>query len=153
MRTTPATNVPAATGLAMPSVPARLIRGAVGGLAGGLLFGAMMQLTGAIPMVAMLVGSESVAVGWAVHLAISVVLGLGFGLVVGDRLSSVGASLGLGAGYGVVWWVLGGLIAMPLALGMPAFVLNTMAWMSLMGHLVFGLTLGLVGFGLGRRVG
>lgn len=129
----------------------RLIRGVLGGLAGGLVFGVMMQMMGAIPMIAMLVGSESVAVGWLVHLGISAALGFGFALVVGSRLRSLPLSAGLGVGYGVVWWVLGALIAMPLALGMPAFTLDTMAWFSLMGHMVYGAVLALVAFMLGRR--
>lgn len=46
--------------------------------------------------------------------------------------------------YGVFWWVLGALILMPLMLGMPLFVVDTMALFSLMGHLAYGLILGLV---------
>jgi len=44
----------------------RLVNGVVGGLAGGLLFGVLMQTIGMIPMVAMLVGSKSVVVGWRI---------------------------------------------------------------------------------------
>ncbi len=43
-----------------------LVPGIVGGLAGGAVVGLMMQMM-EIPMVAMLVGSESVAGGWVVH--------------------------------------------------------------------------------------
>jgi len=46
-----------------------------GGLAGGVVFGLMMQSMDMLGMVAMLVSSESVAVGWGVHLAISAVVG------------------------------------------------------------------------------
>ena len=152
MSTTRSAHATSAT-LAVPALPARLLHGGAGGLAGGLLFGAMMQAMGALPMVAQLVGSDSVGVGWVVHLAISAVLGIGSGLVVGNRLPSWGAALGLGTGYGVAWWVLGALVAMPLALGMPPFGLNTMAWMSLVGHVVFGVALGAVALLLGRRAG
>lgn len=153
MSTARSAHAPAATPVAVPALPARLLHGAVGGLAGGVLFGVMMQVMGMLPMVARLVGSDSVGVGWAVHLAISAALGVGFGLVVGNRLPSWSAALGLGAGYGVVWWVLGALVAMPLALGMPPFGLNTMAWMSLLGHVIFGVALGAVALLLGRRAG
>jgi uncharacterized membrane protein YagU involved in acid resistance len=57
----------------------------------------------------------------------------------------------LGLGYGVVWWVLGALIIMPAQLGMPVFMFNATAWQSLMGHLIYGLALGLVFAGLARR--
>ncbi len=116
-----------------------------------MVFGMMMQMMGAILMIAKMVGSDSLVVGWLVHVAISAALGFGFGLVVGTRLKTLPLSLGLGAGYGMVWWVLGALIAMPAALGMPLFTLNTMAWISLMGHMVFGVVLGLVAHLLGRR--
>ena len=123
----------------------------MGGLVAGMVFGMMMQMMGAILMIAKMVGSDSLVVGWLVHVAISAALGFGFGLVVGTRLKTLPLSLGLGAGYGMVWWVLGALIAMPAALGMPLFTLNTMAWISLMGHMVFGVVLGLVAHLLGRR--
>jgi uncharacterized membrane protein YagU involved in acid resistance len=152
MSTTRTASATAVTGkTARPALTTRLVRGIAGGLVGGMVFGMMMQMMGAIPTIAKLVGSDSVAVGWLVHLAISAVLGFGFGLVVGTRLTSIRVSLGLGAVYGMVWWVLGALIAMPLALGMPVFALTTMAWMSLMGHMVYGAVLGLVAYLLGRR--
>lgn len=129
----------------------RLANGAVGGLFGGVLFGILMQLMDMIPMVAMLVGSKSVAVGWLVHLAISALIGASFAVLFGGLATSLAKSAGLGMGYGVVWWVLGALLLMPARLGMDVFVLNTMAWQSLMGHLIYGLVLGLVFAGLTRR--
>ncbi len=48
------------------------------------------------------------------------------------------AAHGYGLAYGVLWRVLGALIAMPATLGMPAFAVNTTAFQSLMGHLVLG---------------
>jgi uncharacterized membrane protein YagU involved in acid resistance len=152
MSTTRTASTTAVTGkTAQPVLTTRFLRGILGGLAGGMVFGMMMQMMGAIPMIANLVGSDSVVVGWLVHLAISAALGFGFGLVVGTRLKSLTISLGLGAAYGMVWWVLGALIAMPLALGTPIFALTTTAWMSLMGHMVYGAVLGLVAYLLGRR--
>jgi hypothetical protein len=128
-----------------------LVPGIVGGLAGGAVFGLMMQMMDMIPMVAMLVGSESVAVGWLVHLVISAALGAGFGLVAGRLLRSWASGVLGGVAYGVVWWVLGALVAMPARLGMPTFTIDTMAWQSLMGHVVFGAILGGVAVALARR--
>ena len=102
----------------------RVTAGAVGGLVGGVVFGMMMQMLDMIPMVAMLVGSESVAAGWAVHLGISVALGVGFGLVSVKGLDAWTPGIGMGVGYGFVWWVLGALVAMPVRLGMPVFVFD-----------------------------
>lgn len=50
----------------------------------------------------------------------------------------------IGLGYGALWWVLGPLVIMPAMLGMPLFAIEAMAMVSLMGHLVYGVILGLV---------
>jgi hypothetical protein len=126
------------------ALPTRLVAGVVGGLVGGVVFGVLMQLTGMIPMVAMLVGSESVAVGWLVHLFNSALFGAIYAALLGRWADRLGTGAGLGMAYGVIWWVLGALLIMPVWLGMPAFVFNAMAWQSLMGHLIYGLLLGVV---------
>lgn len=128
-----------------------LVPGIVGGLAGGVVFGMLMQMMDMIPMVAMLVGSESVAVGWLVHLGISAVLGAGFGLVGSRLLAGWGSGVGGGIAYGVVIWVLGALIAMPARLDMPLLNVDSMAWRSLMGHVIYGAILGAVAVALARR--
>lgn len=66
----------------------QLTAGVVGGLVGGVLFGVMMQMMGMLGMVAGLVGQDGAAVGWVVHLAISILFGLGFALVIGPRSTS-----------------------------------------------------------------
>jgi hypothetical protein len=122
--------------------PTRIGAGIIGGLVGGVVFGILMQITDMIPMVAMLVGSEAMAVGWLVHLGIAAFIGATFAVLFGRYATSVGASTAFGAGYGVVWWVLGGLILMPARLGIDLFMFNTMAWQSLIGHVIYGLLLG-----------
>ena len=64
---------------------------------------------------------------------------------------TTGPAVLLGLVYGVAWWVVGALLIMPEQLGMDVFVLNTAAWQSLMGHLLFGLVLALVYAGMARR--
>lgn len=44
--------------------------------------------------------------------------------------------------YGLVWWGLGPLLIMPAWMGMPVLSLNAMTGRSLMGHLIYGLVLG-----------
>lgn len=118
----------------------RLGAGAAGGVVGGVAFGLLMHMMGMMPMVAMLAGSASLLVGWAVHLAISAAIGAAFGVVV--PAVPVRRAILMGAGYGAVWWVLGALLLMPARLGMPVFTLNATAWQSLMGHLIYGALLG-----------
>ena len=129
----------------------RLARGIIGGLAGGVVFGILMQAMNMIPMVAMLVNSRSLVVGWIVHLAISAFIGATFAVIFGGRGSRMGTTLVLGVGYGVVWWVLGALLIMPARLGMDVLVFDSMAWLSLMGHVLYGLVLGGVFALLTRR--
>ena len=57
--------------------------GALAGLAGGLLFGALMAIMAFLPMVGMLVGQESSLVGFIVHMAISAGIGAGYGVIAG----------------------------------------------------------------------
>ncbi len=136
------------TGL-VPGVAA----GVAGGLAGGVMFGVLMQMMDMMPMVAGLVGSTSVAVGWVAHLAISAFLGATF-VVFGRWATTPATGALLGMGYGFVWWILGALLIMPAKLGMTdmIFHVGTTQWQSLMGHLLFGLVLGLVYAVLGTRL-
>jgi hypothetical protein len=84
------------------------------------------------------------------------VIGGLFGWTLGTRIGGYASGTGWGAAYGILWWVLGGLILMPLLLGMPAFAPLQMAMMrpvalaSLMGHVIFGVILGAAFFALRR---
>jgi hypothetical protein len=126
-----------------PGLLGRLAAGVTGGLAGGVVFGVLMQVTGAIPMVAALVDQESMVIGWAVHLGIGVFVGVTFALLFGVFAVTLSMSTALGVFYGLIWWVLGGLTLMPLRLGLGLWVFDTAAWQSLAGHIAYGLTLGL----------
>jgi uncharacterized membrane protein YagU involved in acid resistance len=126
------------------ALPTRLIAGVAGGLAGGVVFGVLMQMMGMMPMVAMLIGSEAVAVGWLVHLFNSALFGAIYAVLFAPWTRTLVNAAAVGLGYGVVWWVLGALLIMPAWLGMGVFQFNTTAWQSLMGHLLYGLILGVV---------
>ena len=120
----------------------RVMVGAMGGVVAGVVFGMMMNMLHMMGSIAMLVGSKSNVVGWATHIAISMVLGIAFSLLFEKRIQNLKTGLGYGIAYGMFWWVLGGLVLMPAKLKMPIFHFNTMAWQSLMGHVVFGMVLG-----------
>ncbi len=130
----------------------------VAGLIAGVVFGMMMQMMmaptpdgGQMPMIAMvgqIVGSPTAGAGWLYHLFNSAVIGAIFGWLLGDRLYGYGSALRWGAAYGFAWWILGGLILMPVLLGMPAFAplmmppMRMVAMGSLIGHLIYGTILG-----------
>lgn len=130
--------------------------GIIGGLVGGVVFGLMMQFmktpdgASVMMMVAAVVRSQSLLVGWIYHLFNSAVIGALFGLVLASRATDYGQGILWGLIYGLVWWVLGAQILMPILLGMPAFVTVTLAPMrsialgSLVGHAVYGVILGAV---------
>src|SRR5918995_543551 len=120
------------------SLVQRAIGGVVGGVAGGLVFGVMMAMMGMLPMVAMVVGSESAAIGFLYHMFNSVVIGALFGLVFGRLSHTYGQGAVWGLLYGAIWWVLGPLVLMPLMLGMGLqfdIVFTAPMLMSLVGHL------------------
>lgn len=129
------------------TVAQRLIGGAIGGAAGGLLFGAVMGFGGMLPMVGMLVGTDTVLVGFVVHMVISVIIGAAFGFLAGFvKVTSYQQGALWGLGYGALWWVLGPLMLMPLMMGMGLMfhaALDPGRLMSLGGHLVYGLVAGL----------
>lgn len=132
-----------------------LVSGIIAGLGGGVVFGMMMAMMGMLPMIASLVGSQSPVVGAIVHMAISAAIGAFYGVAVtiGRFNLSLGFAVISGMVNGVIWWVLGALILMPLGLGMSnlVFVIGTTQWLSLMGHVIYGIVAALLYVVLIRR--
>lgn len=130
-----------------------VISGAIAGLAGGAVFGMMMGMMGMLPMVGMLVGQESAIIGLIVHMMISAFIGAVYGLVAGKFALNASKALVSGMVNGVVWWVLGALILMPAMLGMTQMILviEQTQWLSLMGHIIYGVVTALVFIPLVKR--
>ncbi len=120
-----------------------VLLGAAGGLIGGVVFGLMMGMQNMLPMVGMLIGQDNAVIGFVVHMVISAGFGAGYGLVAPRLPQGWAVVVGAGAAYGVLLWVVGALILMPLMLGMNemVFVIGDMQIFSLIGHLVFGVLL------------
>jgi len=123
------------------------IAGALAGVVGGVVFGTLMAalMPPMMGMIGSLLGVPSL--GWGVHLLFSAIIGAIFGALVGDRASSWGPAIGVGTAYGVVWWILGPLLVMPVWLGMGPMVGHAFDGpnlMSLMGHLIYGVVTGAV---------
>ena len=122
--------------------------GVYGGLAGGVVFGALMGMMGMLPMIGKMVGQPSAAVGAVVHLGNSAIIGAGFAVLLGRFVSGVGSGFTSGLLYGAAWWFLGPLTLMPLFMGMGLGVnWNAAAAVamlpSLAGHLLYGTILGI----------
>ena len=135
------------------SISKSVWNGILGGLGGGIVFGMMMGMMGMLPMVGMLVRQENAVVGFIVHMLISAFIGAVYGLVVPRFPNTTGIALIGGMLNGMVWWVLGALILMPLMLGMTemVFVVGQTQWLSLMGHLIYGLVAAFIYFFLSKR--
>lgn len=87
-------------------------------------------------------------------MGLSAVIGGGFGFLT-DLFRSEGG-IASGAAYGILWWLLGPLTVMPLAMGMGMGVNWNVAAMtealpSLLGHVVFGVVLGMTYHWFGQR--
>ena len=128
--------------------------GAKAGFIGGLLALGPMAATGILPYVARLIGAESEWVGAPVHLTIATVFGALYGLLYHDEAPDTGMAFGWGMFYGLMLWFVGQLSIFSWLLG------HHFSWSiedvgtslpSLVSHLVFGCTTGLIFALLERR--
>lgn len=132
--------------LSKPSLAKGVSAGAVAGLGGGLVFGILMGMMGMLPMIARLIQQDSALAGFGVHMIISAFIGAVYGAVAIRLAPYWGTAVIAGMVNGIVWWVLGALTLMPLLLGMSQMVLvvDTPQWLSLMGHLIYGVVTALL---------
>jgi uncharacterized membrane protein YagU involved in acid resistance len=131
-----------------------LLWGAGASLVGGGLFTLVMVTTGVLPDVAGLVGSTSPVLGFVVHMAISTLIGMSYGLLFRYEAPTLEAGIAWGLVYGLAWWFLGPLTLMPLLLsGSLAWSLEaaTALLPSLVGHLVYGAATAFIFMVLERR--
>ena len=71
--------------------------GAVASLAGGLVFSVVMVEVGFLPTVANLVGGTSPWLGFAVHVAISTLIGMTYGILFRNEAPNFGSGIRLGS--------------------------------------------------------
>jgi uncharacterized membrane protein YagU involved in acid resistance len=129
------------------SLARALVGGAVAGVVGGWAFGQWMAAVHFYPLVAGLVQSASPGLGIALHFLIAAVIGACFGLLFQPEVRGLGSSMGWGLGYGIFWWFLGPLTLLPLLQGQPldwSYEHASELFGSLVGHIVYGLLVGLV---------
>jgi uncharacterized membrane protein YagU involved in acid resistance len=117
------------------------------GVIGGLLFTIVMLRTGSLIQIANLVGAQSAFTGFIVHLLIAIVVGITYGLLFEQQHHGYGASLIWATVYALWWWLLGAATLFPILLNQPVdWSLETVTGLypSLIGHLLYGVGLGLV---------
>jgi len=130
----------------------RLTSGAVGGAVGGMAFGVLMLAnftineqtgrTGMAELVQQFLGTGNIMIVWAVHMATSIVLGLVFSLFIMPQ--SYRSSILWALGYIMVAGFIGSQLILRSVTGAPIDPFDAGAIFALVGHLVYGLGLGLV---------
>lgn len=134
-------------GLMLFSLPRAIVGGGLAGLLGGWAFGKWMEQANFFPLVAGLVNSQSRMVGVTLHFLIAVLIGVSFGILFQRDIRGYGSSLGWGLVYGMLWWFLGPLTLLPLWSGQPlnwSYQQGSVLFSSLVGHIVYGLIIGLI---------
>lgn len=135
------------------SVPRALIAGGLAGVVGGWVFGRWMAQVDFYPLIAGVVSSTSREIGVALHFVIAVVIGASFGLLFQRDIRGYGSSMGWGLAYGLLWWFLGPLTLLPVLQGMPidwSYEQGSALFGSLVGHVIYGLLVGLIYAGIDR---
>jgi len=135
----------------------KIAAGAAGGLIGGLALAAVIALMPApagagsmLGFMAHLVRSVHPAVGWLVCAVYGVLIGAWFGRLLHAQVLDAGPAMLWGGVYGLGWWIVAGIVLVPAALARwPLSIaavdqVRGVALPLLIGHLVYGVILGLV---------
>ncbi|WP_158058600.1 DUF6789 family protein [Halorussus halophilus] len=126
--------------------------GVLAGLLGGVAMGVMLTtqmnpvISKAIPA---MYGLSGIAAGWVVHLFHALVLGVVFAAIASSlNIDSTAKSVGLGVGFGLLTWAVLAVLVMPIWLGAVGFPnapdVPNVSSKSFVGHVVYGLVLGVV---------
>ncbi len=128
--------------------------GALAGLVGGLVSSPVMLATGILPKIAGLGSGFSSFGGLLIHLSISALIGMSYGLLFRNEASGLGLGIAWGWLFGLIWWYLGPMTFLPLMLtGVCDWSTNAASALlpSLMGHLIYGAATALTFLLLERR--
>jgi hypothetical protein len=121
--------------------------GAVAGLVGGFASIPVMIATGVLPRVAGVDGSFVGFRGLAIHLLVSSLIGMTYGLLFRNEAASQGHGIAWGWVFGLIWWYLGPMTLLPLLLtGVCDWSTEAASALlpSLLGHLIYGAVTALI---------
>lgn len=121
--------------------------GSFSGILSALVFSRWMYLGEFYPLLAGFgeLGSKSETV--ALHFLVALFIGASFGLLFQRDVRGLGSSMGWGLGYAIFWWFLGPLTIWPWRNGNPldwSADQGSALFGSLIGHITYGLILGVV---------
>ena len=83
----------------------------------------------------------------ALHFVFAFIIGASFGMLFQQDVRGYGSCLGWGLGYGIFWWFLGPMTLMPLWQGRSldwSYQHGQELYGSLVGHIVYGLIVGVI---------
>jgi uncharacterized membrane protein YagU involved in acid resistance len=121
--------------------------GALAGLVGGVISSPVMLATGILPKIAGLGSGFSILGGLLIHLFISALIGMSYGLLFRNEASNLGLGVAWGWLSGLIWWYLGPMTFLPLILtGVCDWSTDAASALlpSLMGHLIYGAATALI---------
>jgi uncharacterized membrane protein YagU involved in acid resistance len=133
----------------VPPLVQAIIVGGLGGLIGSWVFVRGIETAEFFPLVAGLMGSNSMLVGRILHYAIGTIIGVSFGVLFQRDVRGAGSGLVWGLSYGLTWWVIGPLTFLPLLLGYGinlgwSLAAARAAFSPLIAHMLYGAMVGLI---------
>ena len=115
--------------------------GAMAGLAGGLVSSPFMFAAHVLSSVAGVNTQLSTSSGLVVHLLVSTIIGMSYGVLFRDEASNIAMAGAWGWVFGLIWWYVGPLTLLPLILrGEIDWRISAVSALlpSLLGHLIYG---------------
>ena len=117
--------------------------GGLAGLVGGVVSSPVLLATGVLPKIAGLDTSFSGMRGLLIHLLISALIGMSYGLLFRGEASNLGLGVAWGWLFGLIWWYLGPLTFLPMLLTgqidwRPEAASSLLPLLP--GHLIYGAT-------------
>ncbi|MGD0436126.1 MAG: hypothetical protein ABSB86_06660 [Bryobacteraceae bacterium] len=130
-----------------------IVAGGLAGTISGLIFSRWMYIGEFYPLLAGYGELSSRTETVIFHFTVALLIGATFGLLFQRDILNYGSSMGWGLGYGIFWWFLGPLTILPVLSSAPldwSADKGSQLFGSLVGHIIYGLILGVVYASLDR---
>lgn len=130
-----------------------IVVGGVAGTLSGAVFSRWMYQGEFYPLLSGFGEAHSHAEMAALHFLVALVIGAMFGLLFQTDVRGLGSCMGWGLGFGIFWWFFGPLTIFPILKGAAidwSADQGTTLFGSLVGHIIYGLILGVIYAGIDR---